>query len=75
MLRKTDGFYDGVMSHGETASFVNENGRDDFLDYLQQQFPGYGLGGYSTSWEDDPKFICKANGKYGDVIIGWEENL
>lgn len=74
MLKKTKGFYDGLMDHAAAKSYVEENGRDAFLGYLQNEYPDYGLSGYSTSWEDDQQYICKARGAYGDVIIGWEDN-
>lgn len=74
MLLKTNGFFDGMMQRGEAKAYVNKNGRNAFLNYLNDQYPNYDLGGFSTSWEESPEYICKARGKYGDVIIGWMEN-
>ncbi|WP_156290804.1 hypothetical protein [Oceanobacillus salinisoli] len=74
MLKKTTGFFDGMMNHSEAKSFVREHGEDGFLEYLQDQYPSYDLGGFSTAWEFDKKYICKARGRNGDIIIGWEEN-
>ncbi|WP_243299155.1 hypothetical protein [Bacillus litorisediminis] len=66
-------FYDDVMSHYETKKIVKDKGWDNFLNTLQNQYPDRELYKVSMDWYDDMKYICKAKGVMGDVIIGWKE--
>ena len=46
----------------------------DILTLLKCQFPQRDLYQISTDWRDDRKYILKARGARGDVIVGWIEN-
>lgn len=63
---------DKIMNYNKAAEYVKENGWDKFLELLKQENPRYNLYCVSTSWYEDNQYICKAWGKYGDLIIGWE---
>ncbi|WP_077621275.1 hypothetical protein [Sediminibacillus massiliensis] len=73
MIKHTRGAYDGVMSYNAAKEFVKEEGMEGFLDLLRSEYPNRDLYGCSTYWERDSQYICKARGKYGDVVIGWEK--
>jgi hypothetical protein len=62
---------DILMNHEDAKRFVKEHGIEAFVDSFESEF-GYGF--YcckSDWWMDDPKYICKLLGRYGDIIIGW----
>ncbi|MDF2533988.1 MAG: hypothetical protein K0R18_145 [Bacillales bacterium] len=65
---------DLLMNYEEACELIRNNGWDDFLALLNEKFPKYNLKGCSMSWyeeKDGSKFICKAKGSRGDVIVGW----
>jgi hypothetical protein len=53
--------------------FVNMLGWDKLLNYLATSYPHLELYCVSRSWFDDPKFILKAKGSYGDLIVRFSE--
>ncbi|WP_209121485.1 hypothetical protein [Alkalihalobacillus sp. BA299] len=63
--------YDACADREEVKGYVNENGWDQFLSKLNEEFPNRNLYSVSTPWIDDNSYICKARGTKGDLIIGW----
>lgn len=65
---------DFIMEYEAAKNQVKENGWDNFLESFQEKFPSYDLGSVSTYWynANDPTYICKMRGGYGDIVIGWE---
>ncbi|EGW40139.1 hypothetical protein DOT_1940 [Desulfosporosinus sp. OT] len=46
----------------------------DVFGMLKSIFPERLLYRMSTDWREDKKFILKAKGTMGDVLVGWTEN-
>ena len=63
--------FDKEIEREQAKEVVREKGWDAFLSRLQTEFPDRDLYSVSTSWYDNPKYICKAKGARGDVVIGW----
>lgn len=72
-IEVTSGFYNAKANFNECKQFVNNEGWDTFMSLLQKAFPKYDLDGCSTSWQfkKEPKYICKASGRNGDIVLGW----
>lgn len=62
--------YDLVMVH-ETLSTMTDN---NIFELLKTLFPEHGLYRMSDDWRNDKRYILKAKGTKGDVIVGWVEN-
>lgn len=62
--------YDLVMVHKVVSQMTD----DDVLGMLKGLFPERNLYRVSIDWRKDKKFILKARGTRGDVIVGWVEN-
>lgn len=63
---------DLILIYDQMKQFVKENGWDEFLLLLQNEFPAHRLYAVSQGWYyDGSKYICKARGTRGDVIVGW----
>lgn len=58
-----------IMEWEKAKELVDRDGWDGFM---EQQNDGRELYAVSQWWYDDPKYICKFRGKYGDKIIGWK---
>jgi hypothetical protein len=63
---------DFIMEYEQAKKRVKEEGFDGLLNDFREKYPSYDLGSVSTYWYDDPHYICKMRGGYGDVVIGWE---
>ena len=59
------------MSYSVATAIVFRFGLTGFLTILQLRFPALGLYSVSTPWLHDAKFICKAKGARGDLIVSW----
>lgn len=66
-------YYDGIHNYESAKEFVKEFGWDDFLEALNENYPGRKLFSVSTAWYNNMDYLCKAKGANGDVLIGWEE--
>lgn len=62
--------YDLILVH-ENISAMSE---DEVLRLLEGLFPEHGLYRMSVAWRKDKRYILKAKGTRGDVIVGWLEN-
>lgn len=67
--------YDIIVSYTEAKRMVEHEGFSGWLDYLKKLYPEKCLYVISTSWFENRKFICKAKGSYGDLLIGWREEV
>lgn len=47
-------------------------GAEGLLSLLVSKFPSYDLYSISTGWLESCRYIAKARGTYGDVIVSWE---
>ena len=56
-----------IMDHGTAAQF----GVEGMLAGLQAKYPELGLYAVSVDWIENPEFICKLRGEFGDIVIGW----
>lgn len=61
-----------VMCYLSAVKLVEEQGWDDFLSFISNQFPSLGLYKCSMDWFENPKYICKVKGVYGDILIYWQ---
>jgi hypothetical protein len=59
------------VSYRLMRGFVQLLGWDMTFKYLQQTFMELDLYSVSQDWFDDPKFILKAKGTKGDLIISF----
>jgi hypothetical protein len=57
------------LDHELMKGVVNVLGWDGLLNYLATSYHHLELYSVSRSWFDDPKFILKARGSYGDLIV------
>lgn len=62
-----------LMMHQEAKTLVDQLGWEGFVqrfnkEYEKQDYRFYACG---KSWYDDPEYICKLRGQYGDLLIGW----
>lgn len=62
--------YDIVLVHERLSTMSDE----DVFKILVTLFPDYGLYRMSVDWRKDKRYILKAKGTRGDVIVGWTEN-
>ena len=62
--------YDIVLVHENLTAMSN----DVVFKLLKTQFPEHGLYRMSVDWRKDKRYILKAKGTKGDVIVGWIEN-
>ncbi len=67
--------YDAIYNYSIAKQIVDIIGWEGFLKLLQHRYKSLGLFKISKSWYQDPKFILKAKGTNGDLIIGWIENI
>jgi len=65
--------YDLIVPHDLAKWIVKENGFESWFNFLKSKFPQKDIYSVSNAWYIDKKYICKAKGKYGDLIIGWED--
>lgn len=65
--------YDAVLSYSKSKEMVNNVGFKGWLDYLRKMFPAHRLYAVSQDWYSNKKYVCKARGENGDIIIGWKE--
>jgi hypothetical protein len=61
------------LSYKLMKGFVNVMGWDALLNYLATSYPQLELYSVSRSWFDDSKYILKAKGSYGDLIVTFFE--
>lgn len=61
---------DVFFSYEFAKSIVDKNGFDGWLSYLKKTYPEKELYVVSSAWFLNEDFICKAKGKYGDLVIG-----
>lgn len=59
------------MSYKVAKAIYDLSGPDALLNVLQLRFPNLGLYSLSGSWLENPKYICKAKGSKGDLIVTW----
>lgn len=59
--------FDLIYSYDLMNKWTNE----EVLTYLQKIFPERLLYSISLGWRDNRKYILKARGLAGDVIVGW----
>lgn len=50
---------------------MNKRTNEEVLSLLQKLFPKHQLYNISLGWREDRKYILKAKGLLGDVIVGW----
>lgn len=67
--------YDAIYNRTITKKIVELIGWEGFLKLLQYRYESYGLFEVSKSWYKDSRFILKAKGTNGDLVIGWIENI
>lgn len=48
-------------------------GPDRLLQKLKEEYPERGLYTISIDWTLSMKFVAKAKGTHGDVVVGWYE--
>jgi hypothetical protein len=70
-LNNKDHNFDAIFVRDDVKMFVNAYGWDALLDELNRQFPNYNLYSLSQDWFENRRFILKARGGNGDIIIGW----
>lgn len=63
--------YDALLSHKELC--LKDDKEIHCLLYML--FPNRSISSHSTDWRKDKKYILKAKGGKGDVIVGWLENF
>jgi hypothetical protein len=59
------------LDYNLLKNLVKQYGWNCFLEVLQTFYPNLELFNCSIDWYHDKKFICKANGGCGDLIISW----
>lgn len=62
--------FDIILDHKTTSLLTDE----DVFNLLKNAFPERDLYSMSMYWREDKKYILKAYGTHGDVIVGWTEN-
>jgi hypothetical protein len=65
-----NGLYDLVLVHGNLSAMSD----NEVFGLLRSIFPDHGLYRISEEWRKDKRYILKAKGTRGDVIVGWQEN-
>lgn len=58
-----------TLNYEETQKLTNEQ----VLKLLKDKYPVYELYNISLGWRENRKYILKAKGVYGDVIVNWSE--
>jgi hypothetical protein len=71
MLFGRGGDLDKYMDWKEATKKVDEVGIEGFMNDLEEEYE-YNFFSISTHWVDNPRYICKAKGSDGDVVIGWK---
>jgi hypothetical protein len=61
------------LSHKLMKGLVNMLGWDQLLNYLNTTYPQLELYSVSKDWFNDSKFILKARGAKGDLIVTFFE--
>lgn len=61
--------HDVVMSYQFARNYVDEHGWEEFLCYLQTNWPERDLFKVSNDWYENIKYSCKAKGTKGDLVI------
>jgi hypothetical protein len=61
------------LSHELMKGMVNMLGWDMLLSYLETTYPQLELYSLSKDWFNDPKYILKAKGVKGDLIVTFFE--
>ncbi|WP_141695039.1 hypothetical protein [Paenibacillus kribbensis] len=59
------------MDYGFAKTMVDVLGWDGFLERLNIFFPGKDLFEVSQDWYKDMKYVLKARGSQGDLILYW----
>lgn len=67
-------FFDAILNLQQSKSYVESEGYAGFLNSLNAQYPNHNLYQVSTAWYENPEYICKAKGRNGDVVIGWDHD-
>lgn len=62
---------DLIIDYNKAKLIVKEQGFEGWLSYLNTLFPNRDFYTVSTFWYEDSKYICKAKGQFGDLIVGW----
>jgi hypothetical protein len=65
-----DLIFDIILDHKKTSLLTDE----EVFKLLKNAFPERDLFSMSIYWREDKRYILKAQGTYGDVIVGWTEN-
>lgn len=60
--------HDLTLDREELLSMSNEN----ILGALKQMYPHRNLYSISTGWRESERYILKARGTGGDLIVGWK---
>ena len=63
---------DFIFNYEDFKNIVDELGWNGLLKHLQELCPQFKLCSTSQAWYEDSKYILKARGTYGDVIIRWK---
>ena len=58
-------------SYEKLKDYAKNNGMEALLEYLDNKC-GYGLYSLSTGWLDNKKYILKAKGETGDLLVTWK---
>jgi len=61
-----------ILNYETEKQIIERYDWELYLKVLQHRYPKNKLYAVSQDWYDDSRFICKARGTYGDIIIGWE---
>lgn len=61
------------ISHKSLKGIVNMLSWEHLLNYLKTKYPQLELYCVSKDWFDDPKYILKARGAKGDLIVTFLE--
>ena len=61
--------FDFIMDYEKAKRQVDKKGWEGFMESFDDGEKFYSVSQY---WYDDPTYICKMKGRYGDKIIGWK---
>lgn len=57
------------LNHKHLSSIVEHFGWDGLIEHLDNVHPNLGIYSVSQDWIEDSKYICKAKGSFGDLVI------
>lgn len=64
-----------IMNYRYAKSIVEEDGWDEFFDFISNSYKEFVLYQCSWAWFESDEYICKFKGEKGDLIIRWEHKM